>query len=174
MKIYTVQRMDKIDYDFSVSLIKYGCFASKEKAKRKARLAYEKLLKEYAEEIEEYSNEEYYEEPGDGLLEIEEDEENGYYRISFGFEEDYEMHNIAINEWNLDTTTRDDMLITAGSRAAYLDTYNVIDLPYGVEGEAEVASFIGKVVDKYIETNDDESFDIYIEAALINEYKKEE
>ena len=100
MKVYTVQRMDKYDYDFSVELRKCGCFADKEKAKEKARLVYEGMCGEYEDEMLEYSNEFIYGEPA--LLETEEDDENGYYRISFGEEADYEVHNVAVNEWELE------------------------------------------------------------------------
>ena len=37
MKIYTVERLDKFDYDFSVELKKCGCFYNKEKAVQKAK-----------------------------------------------------------------------------------------------------------------------------------------
>ena len=68
---------------------------------------------------------------------------------------------------------RDNLLVTAGSRAAYMDSFHVINLPYGVEGEAEIANFITKVVDEYIKKDIDESFDIYIEKCLMKEYGKE-
>ena len=101
MKIYTVQRMEKYDYDFSVILKKCGCFTDKEKAIKAARHEYEKLCSDCAEEIERYSNEDEYRDIDEGMFEAIEDDENGYYRISFGYEEDYEMHNVAVNEWEL-------------------------------------------------------------------------
>ena len=98
MKVYTVERMDKYEYDFSVSLRKYGCFTDKEKAKAKAKSVYESMCDEYGDLMEEYydTNNMY-----DGALEVEKDYENGYYRISFGYDEDYEMHSVAIDEWEV-------------------------------------------------------------------------
>ena len=68
---------------------------------------------------------------------------------------------------------RDNLLVTAGSRAAYMDSFNVIELPYGVDGEDEVASFIVKIVDEYIEQDIDESFDVFIEERLIKRFYME-
>lgn len=69
---------------------------------------------------------------------------------------------------------RDNLLVTAGSRAAYMDVFHVITLPYGVKGEDELAEFVAKTVDEYLECNIDEEFDVFIEKALIKEYKAEE
>lgn len=101
MKIYTVQRMDKYDYDFSVELRKCGCFTDKEKAKEKAKSVYKKMCGEYEDDMLEYSDTDMYEDPDEGALDVEEDDENGYYKISFGYQEHYEMHNVAIDEWDL-------------------------------------------------------------------------
>lgn len=101
MKIYTVQRKDKFYYDFSVELKKCGCFASIEDAKQQARLVYEKMCGEYEDEMLEYSDKDEYEDEDDGALYVEEDFENGYYEISFGYEEDHEVHNVTVNEWEL-------------------------------------------------------------------------
>ena len=68
---------------------------------------------------------------------------------------------------------RDNLLVTAGSRAAYMDSFNVIELPYGVDGEDEVAEFVVSVVNEYIEQDIDESFDIFIERRLIKRFGKE-
>ena len=101
MKVYTVQRKDKFYYDFSVELKKCGCFTDIEEAKRKAKTVYEKMCGEYEDEMLEYSDKNEYEDEDDGALAIEEDFENGYYRISFGFEENYEVHSVAVDEWEL-------------------------------------------------------------------------
>lgn len=71
------------------------------------------------------------------------------------------------------TSIRDNLLITAGSRAAYMDAFHVIDLPYGVDGEDEVADFVTKLVDEYITNNIDEPFDVFIEKALMKRYNNE-
>ena len=80
---------------------------------------------------------------------------------------------VYVDEWNLDATTRDDLLVTAGSRVGYLDSFNVIELPFGVEGEAHIAKFVANKVDEYMELHG-ESFDEFIETELMCEYKKEE
>ena len=102
MKIYTVERMDKYDYDFSVQIKKGGCYSDKNKALERAKKVYESMCGEYEDEMLRYSDEDEYPEVGEGALEVEEDPENGYYRISFGFEEDYEVHCIAVEEWEME------------------------------------------------------------------------
>lgn len=71
------------------------------------------------------------------------------------------------------TSIRDNLLITAGSRAAYMDAFHVIDLPYGVDGEDEIADFVTKLVDEYLMKNDDQPFDIFIEKALMKRYNND-
>ena len=95
MKIYTVERLDKFDYDFSVELKKCGCFYNKEKALQKAKEVYETMCGEY-------SDEDCYEDMASGKLYVEEDAENGYYCIAFGYEEDYECHCVAVEEWEME------------------------------------------------------------------------
>ena len=62
---------------------------------------------------------------------------------------------------------RDNLLVTAGARAAYMDSEGCIDLPGGVEGEDILAGFIADMVDCYIDGGFDEPFDTYIEESLI-------
>lgn len=62
---------------------------------------------------------------------------------------------------------RDNLLVTAGARAAYMDSKGCIDLPGSVEGEDILAEFIVDMVDCYIDGGFDEPFDIYIEESLI-------
>ena len=84
MKIYTVQGVHKIDYDFSVEIFNLGCFTDKAKAIAKAKYDFEKSQQlDFAEAIKRYSNKEEYRDVDEGALEIEEDDVNGYYRISF-------------------------------------------------------------------------------------------
>ena len=70
---------------------------------------------------------------------------------------------------------RDNLLITAGMRAAYLDSFLAIELPFGVEGEDDVALFISHAVDDYLDpTNEtEECFDIYIEERLLNVFGRD-
>lgn len=102
MKIYTVQRLDKYDYDFSHLLIKYGCYSNKANALERARQVYEGICAEYENEMERYADADSYPEVCDGALYIEEDDEFGYYEIQFGFEEDHEFHSVAVEEWEME------------------------------------------------------------------------
>lgn len=69
---------------------------------------------------------------------------------------------------------RDNLLVTAGARAAYMDSKDCIDLPGGVEGEDILAEFIVDMVDQYLYANaiaiGVEPFDIYIETALLDRF----
>ena len=100
MKVYTVQRQDKFDYDFSVELRKCGCYINRDKAIARAKQIYERICGEYEDEMLHYSDKDEYDEDS-GALSVEEDTENGYYRISFGFEENYEVHSVAVDEWEV-------------------------------------------------------------------------
>ena len=68
---------------------------------------------------------------------------------------------------------RDNLLVTIGSRAAYMDVAGHIELPEGTHGEDELARFASKIADKYIEDEIDVSFDEYIESALEKRFSKE-
>lgn len=69
---------------------------------------------------------------------------------------------------------RDNQLVTAGARAAYLHSSGEIDIPGGLEGEDELAYFVTKIVDYYYNELVDVNFDAYIETELIREYGKGE
>ena len=68
---------------------------------------------------------------------------------------------------------RDNLLVTAGVRAAYMECSRLIDLPAGSVGEDALAGFVTEAVDKCIEEPIDIPFDEYIESALMDEYRKE-
>ena len=70
----------------------------------------------------------------------------------------------------MDKTLRDNLLVTAGVRAAYMHDAGVIDLPGGLLGEEQLAKFISEQVDAYAWFNTDVNFDEYIESALFHEY----
>lgn len=99
MKIYTVERMDKFDYDFSVELRKCGCFYNKKNALQKAKEVYESMCGEYKDGMARYADEE---DEASGKTRIEEDTENGYYLVTFGFEEHYECHSVAVEEYEIE------------------------------------------------------------------------
>ena len=103
MKIYVVSSMDKIDYDFSVEMHKHGCFrpSSRDKAIAKAKEVFESLKYLYEEEIEQYSDKEEYPDEDSGAVYIEEDDEYGYYEISFGTEEHHECHCVYVDEYEV-------------------------------------------------------------------------
>lgn len=69
---------------------------------------------------------------------------------------------------------RDNLLVTAGARAAYMDSKDCIDLPGGVEGEDILAGFIVDMVDQYMYADaiciGVEPFDVYIEKALLAKF----
>lgn len=64
---------------------------------------------------------------------------------------------------------RENMLVTAGARAAYMHDANLIKLSGGVKGEDELANFLICVVDEYLD-GDHGSFDIWVEDALTRAY----
>ena len=57
---------------------------------------------------------------------------------------------------------RDNLLVTAGARAAYMECSRIINLPAGSAGENILAAFVTEAVDKYIDKQIDISFDKYI------------
>lgn len=66
---------------------------------------------------------------------------------------------------------RDDLLVTAGARAAYMENLGCIELPSGVDGEAKLANFVSHIVDHFLNQDDrDVNYDEYIETALMKEY----
>lgn len=71
-----------------------------------------------------------------------------------------------------EVSIRDNLLVTMGTRAAYMDCLGTITLPSGVGGETQLAEFVSKTVDQYIEESLDVewSFDEYIETALEKKY----
>ena len=85
MKIYTVQRQDKFDYDFSVSLVNLGCYSDKAKAIARANKEYGCMQGEYEDEMLKYSDKDIYDpdEYSSGALYVETDDEDGYYGIVF-------------------------------------------------------------------------------------------
>ena len=68
---------------------------------------------------------------------------------------------------------RDNLLITAGKAAAYMECSRVINLPHGTE-EDELVGFITEAVDKYIDEEIDIPFDYYIESKLLKKYQIKE
>ena len=46
---------------------------------------------------------------------------------------------------------RDNLLVTAGVRAAYMDDADIIDIPGGLEGEDQLADFLTRIVNEYLD-----------------------
>ena len=71
-----------------------------------------------------------------------------------------------------EVSIRDNLLVTMGTRAAYMDCLGTITLPSGVGGETQLAEFVSETVDQYIDEslNVEWSFDEYIETALEKKY----
>lgn len=68
---------------------------------------------------------------------------------------------------------RDNLLVTIGSRAAYMDAQGRIELPYGSCGEDALAAFAVKLAERWIKEKPDETnFDEFIETELENHFRK--
>ena len=101
MNVYTVKGFHRIDYDFSTEFFNLGCFVNRNNALKRAKEEFEKAKTEdFAEDIARYSNEEECDE--DELVHFEENEEQGYYRLSFGMEENYESYRVSVDEWTIE------------------------------------------------------------------------
>ena len=74
---------------------------------------------------------------------------------------------------NTNSILRDDLLVTAGSRVAYMDVGNMVKPPEGADGEREISLVVAKAVDNYINNNIDEPYDLYIEDVIMKEYGAE-
>lgn len=69
---------------------------------------------------------------------------------------------------------RENLLVTFGTRAAYMDSMGKISLPSGVDGEDEIAAAAVDVVDRFLSnTAWDTSFDEFIETALTERFGEE-
>ena len=68
---------------------------------------------------------------------------------------------------------RDNLLVTIGIRAAYMDVRGDIELPTGSTGEDILAEFASELVEAWFKLEPDIGFDEYIETALLNQFSKE-
>ena len=67
---------------------------------------------------------------------------------------------------------RENLLVTIGSRAAYMDVRGDIELPVGSRGEEVLAAFAVKLADRWMKEEPDMSFDCFIEIALKKRFPK--
>ena len=102
MKIYTVERMDKYDYDFSVEIKKYGAFRDRKEAIKKAKEVFDSICGEHEDDMERYFDKDVYIDEDEGALHDIKDSVFGYYNISFGAEENYECHSVVVEEWEME------------------------------------------------------------------------
>ena len=68
---------------------------------------------------------------------------------------------------------RNNLLVTIGSRAAYMDVRGDIELPTGATGEDILAEFASELVEAWIKLEPNIGFDEYIESALQNRFPKQ-
>ena len=67
---------------------------------------------------------------------------------------------------------RDNLLVTVGSRAAYMDHAGYIQVPAGAFVVDVLANFSSEIVVVWLRTECDTCFDEYIETALENRFPK--
>lgn len=67
---------------------------------------------------------------------------------------------------------RDDLLVTAGARAAYMDYKGLIEIPGYIAGESMLSAYISTEVDWYLNISPAGavSFDEFIEQRLLDKY----
>ena len=175
MKIYTVERLDKFDYDFSVEHIKCGCFHNRNSALERSKQVYEKMCGEYEDEMRRYADEEC---EASGKTRVIEDDEYGYYLIAFGHDEDYECHSVSVEAYEIE-----DELDHWDKRKIYdeLHEYYLIEDIKGRLEDAEIYAVEGDVLrnlahkaQKSLDNNDSywDSYWCVIEN-VIEEYCKE-
>ena len=65
---------------------------------------------------------------------------------------------------------RDNLLVTIGSRAAYMDCAGMIDLPDGSDGEDVLAEFAANLARQFQAADPETNFDEFIETALLQRF----
>jgi hypothetical protein len=78
-------------------------------------------------------------------------------------------------QFKFDASIRDDLLVIAGARAAYMDSLGSISIPDGVHEEQELAAHIRNYVDYYLLATglEDINFDEHIESCLREVYGRD-
>ena len=155
MELYAVVKQSKYDYDFSVLTTKHGIFVNKMEAINRAKTVFEGMQEPGDEDLEN--------------LEFEIDEENGYFEMSFGYEEDYENHCVTVETFELSDSDAFQIYIRQ-QRDSLID-----DIKYKAEGmemDLETIDFekVAHRAEKSINNNDGlwESYWLSIEYALEN------
>ena len=91
-KIYTVTITSRSDYDFSVTMTKHGAFRNYIDAVIRLMEVVRKSIDSYWQSAKSKGY----------ALEIMDDCENGYWKCWFGEDEDYELHQICIDEYEIE------------------------------------------------------------------------
>lgn len=73
-------------------------------------------------------------------------------------------------EYKIGDLIRDNLLVTAGARAGYMDSMGVINIPEGLDAEDDLAYYLIDSVDYYYNELIDVNFDEYIEDELNKKY----
>ena len=100
-KVYTVHRQSQYDYDFSVEDINYNCYKTKEEAMVTFCKEVQNIKLICTDDMETYSDKEEYDDEDDGALCINDDIENGYFHMHFGYQENRENHTVWVQEWEV-------------------------------------------------------------------------
>lgn len=139
MKIYTVTKMSKIDYDFSVTTTTHGAFLNFDNAVKRLKEVVEKFKKSIKNDIEKYSNIDIYPDEENGLYtedeEIDEKFNDGYWECHFGCQEHYEFHCIAIDEYEIEDADESDEINETKSK------YQITILK-GTEDEEQLFAYL--------------------------------
>lgn len=106
MKIYTVTKQSKIDYDFSVETEKYGAFLDFDAAVKRMKKVVKELKAELKDNIKEYSDKETYIDEDNGLYTEYKDFENGYWACNYGFQENYESYQVCVDVFEVEDANK--------------------------------------------------------------------
>ena len=108
IKFYTVMYVSKVDYDFSVEVRKLGAFSTFAAALERLKKSVEEFNVKYEKKLAKFADEELYPEVDEevdeynGRLQIDDRLDDGYWGCEFGYEEDFEWHEIYIDEWTVE------------------------------------------------------------------------
>ena len=126
MRVYTVERMDKYDYDFSVEIKKYGAFRDRNNALKKAKEVYHSMCGEYEDDIERYSDKDVYIDEDVGGLYVIEDNEFGYYADEIIYY--LQDSNFANEYYDMNNTQRLKFLNKILQVLGYYGSYEVLEV----------------------------------------------
>ena len=109
VRFYTVMYVSKVDYDFSVEVRKLGAFSTFAAALERLKKLVEEFKVEREEDLAKFADDELYPEVNteideyNGRLQICDCLNTGYWGCEFGYEDDFELHEIYIDEWTVES-----------------------------------------------------------------------